>query len=81
MWPPPFPWSTASASRPPPCLPGCALRGDTLRLPWRAQKWMLLQGLASFALSYVCTYSSEQYLVSALVSVLFALDGVLDAVA
>ncbi len=34
---------------------------------------MLLQGLASFALSYVCTYSSEQYLVSALVSVLFAL--------
>ena len=51
----------------------CALRGDTLRLPWRAQKWMLLQGLASFALSYVCTYSSEQYLVSALVSVLFAL--------
>ncbi|PHV18431.1 EamA family transporter [Janthinobacterium sp. BJB303] len=51
----------------------CALRGDRLRLPWRAQQWMLLQGLASFALSYVCTYSSEQYLVSALVSVLFAL--------
>ncbi|MDN2708126.1 EamA family transporter [Janthinobacterium sp. SUN118] len=51
----------------------CAVRGDALRLPWRAQKWMLLQGLASFALSYVCTYSSEQYLVSALVSVLFAL--------
>lgn len=51
----------------------CAVRGDRLRLPWRAQKWMLLQGLASFALSYVCTYSSEQYLVSALVSVLFAL--------
>ena len=51
----------------------CAARGDTLRLPWRAQKWMMLQGLASFALSYVCTYSSEQYLVSALVSVLFVL--------
>ena len=51
----------------------CAIRGDSLRLPWRAQKWMMLQGLASFALSYVCTYSSEQYLVSALVSVLFAL--------
>jgi len=51
----------------------CALRGDRLRLPWPAQRWMLLQGLASFALSYVCTYSSEQYLVSALVSVLFAL--------
>jgi len=51
----------------------CALRGDKLRLPWRAQKWMMLQGLASFAISYVCTYTSEQYLVSALVSVLFAL--------
>jgi len=51
----------------------CALRGDRLRLPWPAQRWMMLQGLASFALSYVCTYSSEQYLVSALVSVLFAL--------
>ncbi|KAB8043787.1 DMT family transporter [Janthinobacterium aquaticum] len=51
----------------------CALRGDRLLLPWRAQRPMILQGLASFALSYVCTYSSEQYLVSALVSVLFAL--------
>ena len=51
----------------------CLLRGDRLRLSWRAQRWMMLQGLATFAISYICTYSSEQYLVSALVAVLFAL--------
>ena len=51
----------------------CRLRGDRLLLPWRAQRWMILQGCATFGLSYVCTYGSEQYLVSALVSVLFAL--------
>lgn len=51
----------------------CAARGDRLRLPWRAQRWMLLQGAATFAVSYICTYTSEQYLVSGLVAVLFAL--------
>jgi drug/metabolite transporter (DMT)-like permease len=51
----------------------CALRGDRLRLPWRAQRWLMLQGFLTFGLSYVCTYGSEQYLVSALVAVLFAL--------
>ncbi|MES2126865.1 MAG: EamA family transporter [Pseudomonadota bacterium] len=51
----------------------CRLRGDTLRLPWRAQRWLMLQGAFHFALSYVCTYGSEQYLVSALMAVLFAL--------
>ncbi len=51
----------------------CLARGDRLRLPWRAQRWLMLQGGATFALSYVCTYSAEQYLVSALVAVLFAL--------
>lgn len=51
----------------------CLLRGDRLRLPWRTQRWMLLQGWATFGLSYICTYSAEQYLVSALVAVLFAL--------
>ena len=51
----------------------CRLRGDKLRLPWKAQRWTILQGCASFGVSYICTYSSEQYLVSALVGVLFAL--------
>ncbi len=51
----------------------CLARGEKLRLPWPAQRWMMLQGFFSFALSYVCTYTSEQYLVSALVAVLFAL--------
>ena len=51
----------------------CAVRGDKLMLPWRAQRWLMLQGGATFALSYICTYSSEQYLVSGLVAVLFAL--------
>lgn len=51
----------------------CALRGQRLWLPWRTQRWMMLQGFASFGVSYVCTYGAEQYLVSALVSVLFAL--------
>lgn len=51
----------------------CLLRGDKLHLPWRVQRWTLLQGFFTFGLSYVCTYNSEQYVVSALVAVLFAL--------
>ncbi|MDL2355687.1 MAG: EamA family transporter [Pseudomonadota bacterium] len=51
----------------------CLLRGATLRLPWRTQRWLMLQGFLTFGLSYVCTYGAEQYLVSALVAVLFAL--------
>lgn len=51
----------------------CAVRGHRLLLPWRAQRWLMLQGCATFAVSYICTYSSEQYLVSGLVAVLFAL--------
>ena len=51
----------------------CLVRGKRLWLPWRTQRWSILQGAASFGLSYVCTYLSEQYLVSALVSVLFSL--------
>jgi drug/metabolite transporter (DMT)-like permease len=51
----------------------CLLRGHKLLLPWRTQKWMMLQGFLTFGLSYVCTYNAEQYLVSALVAVLFAL--------
>ena len=51
----------------------CAARGDRLLLPWRTQRWMMLQGCATFAISYICTYNSEQFLVSGLVAVLFAL--------
>ena len=51
----------------------CLARGDRLRLPWPAQRWMMVQGFFSFALSYICTYNAERYLVSALVAVLFAL--------
>ncbi|WP_338767183.1 EamA family transporter [Massilia sp. METH4] len=51
----------------------CKLRGDSLRLSWPAQRWTIVQGCATFGLSYICTYTSEQYLVSALVAVLFAL--------
>ena len=51
----------------------CLVRGDRLRLPWPAQRWMLVQGFFTFALSYVCTYNAERFVVSALVAVLFAL--------
>jgi drug/metabolite transporter (DMT)-like permease len=51
----------------------CKVRGDRLTLPWPLQRYLMLQGLASFCISYVCTYSAEQYLVSALVAILFAL--------
>ena len=51
----------------------CLARTGTLRLPWAAQRWTMLQGFFTFGLSYVCTYMSEQYVVSALVAVLFAL--------
>lgn len=51
----------------------CLLRGDRLLLPWRTQRWLMVQGFLTFGLSYICTYSAEQYLVSAFVAVLFAL--------
>jgi drug/metabolite transporter (DMT)-like permease len=51
----------------------CLVRGGRLRLPWRTQRWTMLQGALTFGLSYVCTYNAEQYMVSALVAVLFAL--------
>jgi drug/metabolite transporter (DMT)-like permease len=51
----------------------CLVRGDRLLLPWRTQRWMMLQGFLTFGLSYVCTYHAEQHLVSALVAVTFAL--------
>jgi drug/metabolite transporter (DMT)-like permease len=51
----------------------CLLRGDKLRLSWAAQRWTILQGCCSFGLSYIGTYFAEQYVVSALVAVLFAL--------
>jgi drug/metabolite transporter (DMT)-like permease len=51
----------------------CLLRGDRLWLSWKAQRWTILQGCCSFGLSYIGTYNAEQYVVSALVAVLFAL--------
>ncbi len=51
----------------------CLLRGHKLRLSWAAQRWTILQGCCSFGLSYIGTYHAEQYVVSALVAVLFAL--------
>lgn len=51
----------------------CAARRDRLLLPWRTQRWMMLQGFLTFGVSYVCTYNAEQFVVSALVAVLFAL--------
>lgn len=51
----------------------CLARGDKLGLSWPAQRWVMVQGFFSFALSYVCTYNSERFLVSAMVAVLFAL--------
>ncbi|MBY0573428.1 MAG: DMT family transporter [Undibacterium sp.] len=51
----------------------CLFQRGRLSLPWRLQIWLMLQGFFTFSLSYLCTYSSEQYLVSALVAVLFSL--------
>ena len=51
----------------------CLVRGDRLRLPWRAQRWMILQGLLTFGLSYLFTYNAERFVVSGLVAVMFAL--------
>jgi drug/metabolite transporter (DMT)-like permease len=51
----------------------CMMRGTRLALPWRTQRWLMAQGFLTFGLSYICTYNAEQYLVSALVAVLFAL--------
>lgn len=51
----------------------CIWRGHKIKLPWRQHRWLMLHGFCTFNLSYVCTYSSEQYVVSALVAVLFSL--------
>src|SRR5689334_3803788 len=51
----------------------CIGRGFKLQLPWRTQKWLMLQGMATFGLSYICTYQAEEVVVSGLVAVLCAL--------
>lgn len=51
----------------------CLVRRDNLRLPWRTHRWMALQGGLTFCISYICTYESEQHIVSGLVAVMFAL--------
>ena len=51
----------------------CLVRRDSLRLPWRTHRWMALQGGLTFGISYICTYESEQHIVSGLVAVMFAL--------
>jgi drug/metabolite transporter (DMT)-like permease len=51
----------------------CLVRRDSLRLPLRTHGWMALQGILTFCISYLCTYESEQYVVSGLVAVVFAL--------
>lgn len=50
----------------------CLARGDRLLLPLRAQRWIVVQGFLSFALTYACVYTSEQHLISGLVAVVFA---------
>lgn len=51
----------------------CLVRRERLLLPWRAQRWAMLQGLLTFSISYVCTYEAEQYVLSGLVAILYAL--------
>ena len=52
----------------------CALRKNGgVKLAWKLQPWFMLQGFLAFAVGYLCTYYSEQYVVSALVAVLFSL--------
>lgn len=51
----------------------CLVRRDRLLLPLRVHKWMALQGVLTFCISYLCTYESEQHVVSGLVAVVFAL--------
>ncbi len=51
----------------------CLVRRERLWLGWRRQRWLVPQGVLNFAVSYVCTYEAEGYLVSALVAVMFAL--------
>jgi drug/metabolite transporter (DMT)-like permease len=51
----------------------CLVRRERLSLPWRTHRWMALQGGLTFGISYICTYESEQHVVSGLVAVMFAL--------
>lgn len=51
----------------------CIGRGQKIQMPWSTQKWLMLQGVATFGLSYICTYQAEEVVVSGLVAVLFAL--------
>lgn len=51
----------------------CLARGERLLLPWRTQRWLLLQGFLTFGVPYVCNYEAELYVVSGLVAVLNAL--------
>jgi drug/metabolite transporter (DMT)-like permease len=46
-----------------------AWRGESLRLPARAQPWLALQGAFMYSLSYLCVYHAEKHVPSGLVAV------------
>lgn len=48
-------------------------RVEPILLPGRLHGWLLATGAVHYGLNYLCTYSSEKYLASGLVAVLFSL--------
>jgi drug/metabolite transporter (DMT)-like permease len=58
-----------------------AWRGETLRLGWRVQAWLALQGATMFGLSYIAVYHAERFVPSGLVAIGYSASPLINGVA
>lgn len=61
-------------------LPVMALLGKLQKTTWKDQGFMGLQGSCLFSLNFLCFYSATQYISSGLVSVIFSLATIFNAI-
>jgi drug/metabolite transporter (DMT)-like permease len=61
-------------------LPALALTGRLTAVPWRQHRFIVLQGICLFSLNFICFYNATRFIPSGLVSVIFSLATIYNAV-
>lgn len=61
-------------------LPGLALLRLLTPVPWREHRFILLQGVFLFSMNFICFYNATRFIPSGLVSVIFSLATIYNAV-
>lgn len=61
-------------------LPALALLRLLTPVPWRQHRFILLQGICLFSMNFICFYNATRFIPSGLVSVIFSLATIYNAV-